>query len=101
MKPLDCCKDCEGFNKENGIFRNKLKCFFCDTYSLESIKLRYNELKKKKGCSTCKYCERAHDYPSFTTGEECICKAGLECDTVCFTVKDCPKWIGVFEDDNS
>lgn len=96
MKPLDCCKDCTGLN-ENGTFKNKLKCYFCYRYDIEDAKRLYNELKENRGCSTCKYCEHIYNYPGYVTAEECICRASLECDTVCFTVKNCPKWGGRYE----
>ena len=96
MKPLNCCKGCMGLN-ENGTCKNKLKCLFCDDYALEQTKILYNEQKLEMGCSTCENCKHVRDYPGFITGEECICAAGLKCDTVCFTVKNCPKWIGKFE----
>ena len=97
MKPLNCCKSCEGLNK-NGVFKNKLKCmFYCDDYALEKIKRLYNEQKSNKGCSTCKNCKHVRNYPDYVTGEECDCTVGLQCDTVLFKVKDCPKWIGQFE----
>ena len=98
MKPLNCCKSCDGLT-ENGTFRNKLKCLFCHEYALENIKRLYNEQKENKGCSTCKHCEPVYNYPSFVTAEESICRAGLEWDTVYFTVKNCPKWIGTFENE--
>ena len=96
MKPLNCCKCCIGLN-ENGTFKNKLKCLFCDKYALEKTKILYNEQKLERGCSTCECCKHVRNYPGFVTGEESICMAGLKCDTVNFTVKNCPKWIGKFE----
>ncbi len=99
MKPLNCCKSCAALN-ENGTFRNKLKCSFCDKYAFEKMKRLYKERKKDKGCSTCKNCEHIHNYPGYVTAEESICRVGLECDTVCFTVKNCPKWEGVFESED-
>jgi hypothetical protein len=96
MKPLNCCKNCDGLN-ENGTFRNKLRCIMsCDNYVVEETMKLYNEQKDDKGCSTCKHCEHIHDYPAYVTAEESICRAGLECDTVYFTVKNCPKWVGKF-----
>ena len=91
MIPLNCCEGCKGLNK-NGTFKNKLKCMFCDGYVIEATKKLYNEQRKDKGCSTCKHCEHVYDYPGFITAEESICKAGLKCDTVYFTVKNCPNW---------
>jgi hypothetical protein len=58
----------------------------------------YNEFKIKRGCSTCKHCKHVNDYPAFVTAEECICMAGLECDTVLFSVKNCKKWVGEYEE---
>lgn len=51
------------------------------------------ELAKKRGCSTCMHCERVINLPGFVTGEECVCKVGLQCDTVLFTVENCSKWV--------
>lgn len=70
---------------------------FCPTLEeqkedFERYKKLHDELAKKKGCSTCKYCVRVRHYPGFVTGEECECIAGLECDTVLFSVSNCPKW---------
>lgn len=99
MKPLNCCKSCKGLN-ESGTFRNKLKCLFCDEYAFENIKRLYNEQKENKGCSTCKYCKHIYNYPSYVVAEESICEVGLKCDTVCFVIKDCPKWVGKFESED-
>ena len=97
MIPLNCCKGCDGLN-ENGTFRNKLRCLVsCDKHALEYVKRLYDEQKGDKGCSTCKHCEHIHNYPGFVTAEESVCRAGLECDTVHFTVKNCPRWTGKFE----
>ena len=52
----------------------------------------FDKLAQKKGCSTCKNTYRVKRLPGFVTGEECICKAGLECDTVMFKVKNCKKY---------
>ena len=98
MKPLNCCKGCEGLNAD-GTFRNMLRCLFsCDAYAMEDAMNLYNEQKKERGCSTCKHCVRVRDLPGFVTGEECECAAGLECDTVLFNVKNCPKWVGKHEE---
>lgn len=97
MKPLECCKNCNGIN-ESGEFRNRLNCVFsCDRYASENMKNLYDNLKVNKGCSTCKNCEYVRKYPDYITAEECVCTVGLECDTVLFTVKNCPKWVGKFE----
>ena len=96
MKPLNCCKDCDGLNK-NGNFKNKFKCMFCDDHAHEEMMMIYNKKKSDKGCSTCKNCKHVRNYPDYVTAEECDCTAGLQCDTVLFKVKDCPKWIGKFE----
>ena len=95
MKTLECCKTCN--NCDDGRFRNKLKCVFCEEYGKELSLLLYNEQKVDKGCSTCKFCKHVRNYPGFVTGEECDCTAGLECDTVLFSVKNCPKWAGKYE----
>ena len=96
MKLLNCCKSCKNLN-EDDIVKNKLKCTFCKEYNHEIMQILYNELKRDKGCSTCKYCEPAYNYPDYVTAERCICRVGLECDTVCFTVNNCPKWVGNLE----
>ena len=56
------------------------------------IKKCHEEQKAKKGCSTCKNIRHVIDYPGFVTGEENECTVGLTCDTVLFSVTDCPKW---------
>lgn len=53
----------------------------------------HRELAKKKGCSTCGNIRHVISYPGFVMGEENECTAGLECDTVLFTVKNCPQWV--------
>lgn len=100
MKPRKCCENCDGLN-ELGQFKNKLKCLFnCKEYVAEEVKELYDKQKVNKGCSTCKYCAHDHNYPGFITGEECVCNAGLKCDTVLFSVKNCPKWVGRMEETN-
>ena len=76
---------------------NKLRRIFCPTpeeqrEDFEELKRIHNELKIKKGCSTCIHCIHVRDYPGFVTGEECECNAGLKPDTVFFSVENCPKW---------
>lgn len=56
------------------------------------IKKCHEELKKERGCSTCKNLKHVRDYPGFVDAEENECTARLECDTVLFSVKNCPKW---------
>lgn len=68
---------------------------FASEQDLDELKRFYElhkELAKKRGCSTCAHCRRVINLPGFVTGEECVCDAGLQCDTVLFNVKDCPKW---------
>ena len=96
MKPLGCCKRCNNF--KNGQFRNGFKCVFCEEYGKELSLQLYNEQKVDKGYATCKNCNHVREYPAYVTGEECICTAGLECDTVLFTVKDCKAWVGKYEE---
>ena len=97
MKPLNCCKGCKGLN-ENGEFKNTLRCLLsCNKYAFESVKSLYDKQKGDRGCSTCKYCKQVFNYSDYVTAEESICVAGLECDTILFTVKNCPKWVGKFE----
>ena len=76
---------------------NKLRRIFCPTEEeqLEDLKqylTLHEKLKVKKGCSTCEHCIHVRNYPGFVTAEECECTAGLECDTVLFSVENCPKW---------
>ena len=52
----------------------------------------FEKLSEEKGCSTCSHCKHVQDYPGFVTAEECECDAGLQCDTVLFSVKDCRKY---------
>ena len=87
----ECCKTCDN--------HNQLRCMFCDDYAQADIMRWYNQLKDEHGCSTCAHCEHICDYPAYVTGEECVCKAGLECDTVLFSVKNCEKWRGKYEQD--
>ena len=54
----------------------------------------HKRLAKEKGCSTCKDCaDTGIRYPGFVEAEMFECLAGLECDTVHFKVKNCPKWM--------
>ena len=76
---------------------NKIRRIFYPT--LEEKKEDWEELKniyieqiKNRGCSTCIHCIHIINYPGFVTGEESECNAGLECDTVLFSVKNCTKW---------
>lgn len=64
-----------------------------------TIKLLHDKFKDEKGCTTCRNCVHVKNYPGFVTGEECICCAGLECDTVLFSVKNCPMWKDSFKED--
>lgn len=59
---------------------------------MRRLKEMHDEMAEEKGCSTCLHCKHVCNYPGFVTGEECECDAGLECDTVLFRVKNCPKW---------
>lgn len=56
------------------------------------IKRLYEEEVVKKGCLACTHCHHVRRYPDYVTGEEYDCEAGLECDTILDTVKDCPSW---------
>ena len=49
----------------------------------------FDEESKNRGCATCVHCIHVINYPGFVTGEECECNAGLECDTVLHSVKNC------------
>lgn len=58
----------------------------------EFFKSIHKASARMKGCTTCENCVQVQSLPGFVTGEECECMAGLECDTVLNTVKNCPKW---------
>lgn len=61
--------------------------------AMENYKSMFAKLAKEKGCSTCKHCKpNGFDYPDWVTYERNYCDAGLECDTVLYTVKNCDKW---------
>lgn len=84
---------------------NKLQRIFNPTPEEEAEDLKqyralHEELAKKKGCSTCGNKKHVIDYPGFVTGEENECTAGLKCDTVLFTVTNCPRWRDGWEDEN-
>lgn len=65
---------------------------------MERFMKLFRELAKEKGCVTCGHLEHVIDYPGFVTGEENECTVGLECDTVLNTVKNCPKWIDMMDE---
>ena len=73
---------------------NKLRELVCDESGeiAEFIRKCHEEQKVKKGCSTCKNIRHIVDYPGFVTEEENECTVGLKCDTVLFSVTNCPKW---------
>ena len=76
---------------------NKLRSIFNPTSEETEVlnqrfKKLFDEVAKNKGCSTCKNLRHVVDLPGFVTGEENECTAGLECDTVLFRVKNCPKY---------
>ena len=76
---------------------NKLRMLFDPTPEEKAelnakFKKLFDDAAKDKGCSTCANCRHVVDYPGFVTGEENECTVGLECDTVYFTVKNCPKY---------
>lgn len=52
----------------------------------------HEKLSKEKGCVTCRNCKQIYRYPGFVTAEECVCTAGLICDTVLHSVKNCKKY---------
>ena len=77
---------------------NKLRRVFCPTkeemeQQKELIRAIYNASKSERGCTTCANCVLVREYPGFVTGEECECSAGLKCDTVLGTVRNCEKYI--------
>ncbi len=99
MVPLNCCQGCKYLN-DDGIMKNKLRCLLgCEKYENELTMKLYKQQAPNKGCSTCKNCIRVMNLPGFVTGEECECTAGLECDTVLFSVKNCPRWVGQYEEE--
>jgi len=99
MKPGECCKGCDNV-KEDSIIRNEFRCIFgCGKLAKEQLKKAYDSIKGDKGCGSCNHCVHVRDYPGFVTGEECDCLAGLECDTVLFSVKNCPRWVGRYEEE--
>lgn len=53
----------------------------------------YKEIADKRECSTCANCIQVDSYPGFVIAEECKCRVGLECDTVYFTIRNCPGWV--------
>ena len=57
------------------------------------IKKIYEDSKEDRGCYTCVNCVHVREYPSWCTGEECNCLAGLKCDTVLGSVKNCSQYI--------
>lgn len=76
---------------------NKLRRMFAPTPEEEIednfvFEKMFNKLAEEKGCCTCNYCRHVIDYPGFVTGEESKCDVGLQCDTVYFSVRNCPKW---------
>lgn len=76
---------------------NKLKRIFSPTPKERAENQKWflalhQELIKKKGCSTCGNIKQVIRYPGFVTGEECECTVGLKCDTVLFSVENCPHW---------
>lgn len=76
---------------------NKLRSIFNPTPEEAEVlnqrfKKIFEEAAKSKGCSTCANKRHVIDYPGYVTGEENECTAGLECDTVYFTVKNCPQY---------
>lgn len=75
---------------------NKLREMFETTpEQLEYLRNIHNEVAKKRGCSTCKWCvpDTEHYYPNWVTAERSKCLKGLECDTVLFSVKNCPEYV--------
>ena len=82
---------------------NKLRRIFNPTREeqeedRQKYKALYYELAEKKGCSTCKHCIHVRNYPGFVTAEECECSAGLECDTVLFSVENCTEWVDGYDE---
>ena len=59
---------------------------------IERWRKLHQELCQEKGCGTCRNCKHVRSFPGYITGEECDCAAGLKCDTVLFSVKNCEKY---------
>ena len=82
---------------------NKLRRIFNPTVDeqIEDLKFLYEhhkKLTKDRGCSTCKHLKHVKEYPAFVMAEGCVCNAGLTCDSVFYSIKDCPKWEDSFTD---
>ena len=60
--------------------------------SRKNIEKLYNTMAQDKECSTCSHCIHVRAYPDFVMGEECECEVGLQCDTVLFSIKNCPSY---------
>lgn len=76
---------------------NKLRSMFNPTpEEAEALNKRlkkiFDEAAKSRGCATCQNLQHVVDYPGFVTGEENECTVGLQCDTVYFTVNNCPQY---------
>lgn len=52
----------------------------------------WNEAKKKRNCVTCANCIHVRKYPDYVTGEEWDCTAGLKCDTILDSIRNCEKY---------
>lgn len=76
---------------------NKLQRIFNPTKEereedMKRSKMIHEKLSVKRECSTCNHCVHVRNYPGYVTAEECECNAGLICDTVLFSVENCPLW---------
>lgn len=60
---------------------------------LKTIKAIHKEVAKEHDCSTCKHIKHINDYPGYYTGEEYECAVGLTCNTILYSVKNCPNWM--------
>ncbi len=76
---------------------NKLRRIFNPTVDEQTEDLKFNydvhkKLTKDRGCATCKHLKHVKEYPAFVMAEGCVCNAGRTCDSVLYSIKDCPKW---------
>ena len=86
---------------DRSVVMNKLRRLFNPTPEERAednarMKKVFEESAKKRGCSTCMHCvddENLPYYPNFVTVERCKCLIGLKCDTVMFTISNCPQYI--------
>lgn len=90
------CKQSEGTRTMIGNFYSTFKPTPEEKAEREAkMQKIFKKAARDKGCSTCKHCVENKDltyYPSFCTVERSKCLQGLKCDTVLFSVKNCPRY---------